>query len=326
MSTRNQIRSLTAIIKTISIAALMLLVSCENNPFGDDNGVAVYTRVYPEIDQNPAWSADGSVIAYYHNGTTLVRESGSYHCEIDSIGLWFIAPTGDGRRQFLQGDNRWPAWSPDGEWLAFVNGAQIYKIKSNGDSLIQLTDDGSNFFPTYSPDGMWIAYDNTSCGSMAEPAPPNSCGLFIIESSGSERKFVMGGRMPDWSPDGDYLIYIGLAHEIYRVNINDSLDIVQLTSFSQNNVDHTDNRCPKYSPDGSRIAFSSDHQIWVMDADGTNLLQLTQNGGTYPAWSTDGSQIVFTRHDGHEFSDENGHLGIMDANGRNKRQLTFRNY
>ena len=61
-----------------------------------------------------------------------------------------------------------------------------------------------------------------------------------------------------------------------------------------------------------------------MDSDGYNLLQLTQRGGNYPAWSPDGNYIVYTRNSG-EFSDENGRLWIMDSNGENKRQLTFRN-
>ena len=61
-----------------------------------------------------------------------------------------------------------------------------------------------------------------------------------------------------------------------------------------------------------------------MDADGSNLKQLTQKGGTSPAWSPDGSQIVYTRYNFAEFSEESGHLWIMDSNGENKRQLTFR--
>jgi len=303
----------------------LVLISCEKNPFGNGNGVKPPSPVYPDIDQYPSWSPDGNVIVYYHTGITSVGEYGLSHVELDSVGLWFISPAGDNKLQFLKGENRTPAWSPDGELIAFVNGAQIYKIKANGDSLTQLIFEGSNFFPAFSPDGKWIAYDNTNCGSVVDPAPPNSCGVLMIESSGSDKQFVFKGRMPDWSPDGEYLIYVGLHSEIYRVNVNDTTEVVQLTSLNQNDIYATDNRYPKYSPDGSKIVFVSNAQIWVMDSNGNNLLQLTQKEGNYPAWSPDGNYIVFTRNNFAEFGDENGHLWIMDSNGENMRQLTFKN-
>jgi Tol biopolymer transport system component len=60
------------------------------------------------------------------------------------------------------------------------------------------------------------------------------------------------------------------------------------------------NHTPRYSPDGSRIAFASDrsgsHEIWVCDQDGSNALQLTSFGGPYtadPLWSPDGNWIAF---------------------------------
>ncbi|MFQ6610087.1 MAG: TolB family protein [Fidelibacterota bacterium] len=303
------------------------VISCNISPDEDDNGNGVKppTPVYPDIDKYPSWSPDGNVIVYYHTGVTSVESSGLSHVNPDSVGLWFISPTGDNKRQFLKGNNRTPAWSPDGNWIAFVNDTQIYKIKADGDSLTQLTFEGRNFFPAWSPDGEWIAYDNTNCGSAVEPAPPNSCGVLIIESSGSDKQFIIEGRMPDWSPDGEYIIYVGLHSEIYRVNVNDTTEIVQLTSLNQNDIYATDNRYLKYSPDGSKIVFASNAQIWVMDSDGTNLLQLTQSGGNYPVWSPDGNYIVFTRNNFAEFGDENGRLWIMDSNGDNKRQLTFMN-
>ncbi len=321
------------LLKTFFVSLLLITSSCHINPDkdDDDNGVTP-GPVHPDIDQYPAWSPDGRVIAYYHNGVTSVDASGLSHVELDSIGLWLIAPTGLNKRQFLKGRNRIPAWSPDGEWIAFINSTQLYKIKAAGDSLTQLTFEGSNFFPAWSPNGEWIVYDNTNCGSIAAPGPPNSysCGLFMIESSGSGIKRVVGGRMPDWSPDGKYIIYIGLHREIYRVNVSDTAEVVQLTTLNQDDIYATDNRRPKYSPDGTKIAFTSNSQIsytqiWVIDSDGSNLLQLTEEGGKYADWSPDGSYIVFTRSNFAEFADETGHLWIMDSNGDNKRQLTFRN-
>ena len=299
----------------------LVLISCEKNPFDNGNGVEPPSPVYPEIDQSPAWSPDGSVIAYYHNGTTKVHPWGAYDVNPDSVGLYFISPTGENRRMFLKGENRLPAWSPDGQWIAFVNNAQVYKITVNGDSLTQLTFEGRNFYPAWSPDGKWIAYDRTTVPR----------GIWIMDDNGENKKKVAGGRFPDWLPNDKHIIYVGFHGDIYLVDVNDTSNVERLTSLNQVNIYATENCYPKYSPDGSKIAFSSQEkiggppQIWVMNSDGGNLQQLTQKGGTSPAWSPDVSLSFYTRCNFAEFSNENGHLWVMDSNGENKRQLTFRN-
>ena len=83
-----------------------------------------------------------------------------------------------------------------------------------------------------------------------------------------------------------------------------------------------DTRFPRCYHDGSKIVFSSmkesPPQIFVMDADGSNLKQLTTEGASYPAWSPDGEEIVYT-----DVRGEYGRLFIMKADGSDKRQLTF---
>lgn len=69
------------------------------------------------------------------------------------------------------------------------------------------------------------------------------------------------------------------------------------------------------------IVFASDRngdsQVFVMNADGAGLRQLTENGGDYPSWSPDGARIVFMRWDGTDWE-----VFVMNADGANQQQLT----
>ncbi|HKA18938.1 MAG TPA: winged helix-turn-helix domain-containing protein [Blastocatellia bacterium] len=78
---------------------------------------------------------------------------------------------------------------------------------------------------------------------------------------------------------------------------------------------------PACSPDGSKIAFWSNREgknkIYVMDADGSNVKQLTNLDGVDPVWSPDGRKILF----GSE-RDGNPELYVMDEDGGNQTRLT----
>jgi dipeptidyl aminopeptidase/acylaminoacyl peptidase len=104
--------------------------------------------------------------------------------------------------------------------------------------------------------------------------------------------------MPELSPDGKTIAYtIGTVdkdsnrttNQIWLVNL-DGTQKRQITSESSSSSS------PKWSPDGSRIAFIAGGQIWTMSPNGEDRVQVTNisTGAAGPVWSPDGKWIAFT--------------------------------
>ncbi|MCH8928474.1 MAG: PD40 domain-containing protein [Candidatus Marinimicrobia bacterium] len=314
----------------------LLSVACGEKPSEPEAPVeeegGIILEGPPFFFDNPAWHPDGKWIAVEH-GDSIDTDFDGIADTVFS-GIWIInAKTG--YKQPLIRHFGYPAWSPDGSSLAMHRGGQIFTVdilslepaRIDTGSILQLTFVGRNFFPAWSPDRNWIAYDNTTnCGSSVEPPATESCGILIIRADGSDKTFLTRGRMPDWLPDGTDLIFIALGTNIFRLAVDDTANITQLT-----NSDDSDNSHPRFSPDGSEIAMYSKSgtelsAIWIMNSDGSSLRELTDGPDWRFDWSPDGKSIVFLHW---SFSNRdpipagNGQLWLIDTDGSNLRQLTF---
>jgi Tol biopolymer transport system component len=121
-----------------------------------------------------------------------------------------------------------------------------------------------------------------------------------------QRWFLVNGLQAAWSPDGSKVAFSSVyggewvngitPYDIFTINADGS-GLTRLTTDPREDVQ------PAWSPDGSKITFSSlrigprssGYEIYTMNADGSNQVQLTEKGGTDPTWSPDGSTIAFTK-------------------------------
>ena len=230
-----------------------------------------------------------------------------------------INPDGTNQRNLTNSRNvaeRWPTWSPDRTQIAFLSSVSptpsLNLMNAEGGNVTLLKKEHWTLTrPTWSPDGMKIAYGGID-------------GFFIFDLRTKVEKDIRIYaphliRDMAWSPDAHRIAYSPLEQrQIYVINV-DGTNLRELTS--ETDIPHSHNRSPAWSPDGQQIAFSSSRNesggIFLMDADGGNIRELTNGGEGFPSWSPDGSQIAFS------VALEGGvYVGVIDADGNNLKLLT----
>ena len=242
--------------------------------------------------------------------------------------VWTIDSDGTNRQPLTNSPDlhkNWATWSPNGAEIAFATDEGIgtlHLMDADGGNLTVLKKDyTSSTRPAWSPDGEKIAYGGTLV-----------IRVFDIRTGKEEAVRVpvhglSGSRIHDvaWSPDGHQLAFAAKvidqagnsqARDVYVMNV-DGTGLQQLTQH------RAEDDAPAWSPDGQRIAFVSyrngnvfDGGIFLMNTDGSNIVELTNSGEDYPSWSPDGTQLACT-HFGTDV-----HIGIINVNGGDLRLIT----
>jgi Tol biopolymer transport system component/DNA-binding winged helix-turn-helix (wHTH) protein len=205
------------------------------------------------------------------------------------------------------GNQSQPAFSPDGNQIAFVwNGSSrdnydIYVKVIGAETPLRLTSDPSNdYSPVWSPDGRSIAFLRLS---------DTDRGIYVMPAiGGAARKiFTPTGRIEwergalSWSPDGKRLIFPdGKSGSTPSQIFSLALDTLQAHGITTPPEHWDGDNGPVFSPDGSQIAFiraieAAIRDVYVMDADGADLHRVTFDNRFVEslAWDVDGKSIIF---------------------------------
>ncbi len=224
-------------------------------------------------DWNPDWSPDGQSLAW------VSYQSGDYD-------IWVMAR--DGSRQSnriaLPAWDDYPVWSPDGAQIAFIStgttsgvaNSEVFIGSNTGNSRRLTFNTGADEWPSWSPDGQWLAVGSDRGGDY-------DIYLFTVDGGNTIQwtRDPAYDEQPNWSPDGQWIAFIR-------------------KTMDTNGNGHLDRR-----DDGD---FGD---IWIGRRNGTDFRQLTFDArAADPAWSPEGTHIVFTH-----FKDSNGdgNVGVDDA-------------
>ena len=216
----------------------------------------------------------------------------------------------------------YPSMAPDGQSVIYVQfgGENVYDIYEMGldGEVTQITDGlGVLTAPEISPDGSQIAFTYWAPGAERHT-------IWVSNRDGSNPHAVTShGWDPTWSPDGQKILFasdINGGVQMYTVMLTDG-SIAQVNEMSRLRG-RTD-----WSIKGEIVTYSGtpwNRELFLMNADGSNVHQITPTGGNSqgPSFSPDGNWVTFTGYFDLYGDDHGCEIYIMRTDGSDLRRLT----
>lgn len=182
-------------------------------------------------NQSPAWSADGSRIAFSSART-------------GDPEIWVADASGANLRRLtnFRGPDLAPCWNPrTNAQLAWVSGRtgepQIYTMDLDGGNIQRLTDGGYAISPSWAPNGQFLAF---SWNRKYGPGDPGGQDIYVMDIASLRWLQVThesgSNDYPSWAPDGRHIVFersIGKSTQIWSM-LGDGTDQHQLTQTGNN--------------------------------------------------------------------------------------------
>ena len=212
------------------------------------------------------------------------------------------------------GVDRQPAWSADGQWLAFMTkrfgGWNIAKSKIDGTSVVKLP---SGLEPSWGPSNR-ILYSR----GISDP----TMDVYVVNHDGSGEQRLTNtygyDEYPDWNSDGSKIAYVS---QHGAPNGRKYISVMNADGSNRRNLGIVGIQ-PSWSPDRTKIAYkcySGGANICIVNADGSGQRQLTFNRGNNhePDWSPDGTKVAYASN-----KDGDWEIYTINVDGTGSKQLT----
>jgi Tol biopolymer transport system component len=192
------------------------------------------------------------------------------------------------------------AFSGDGDWVSYVAYPEgtLWRSKTDGSQRLQLTFPPMEaMLPRWSPDSKRIAFMGREHGRGWK------IYLVPLEGGVSPQEATAGDDIqaaPDWSPDGNSMVFGGLPDEISGDATATAIHLLDLKTHQISSLPGSEGLyCPRWSPDGRYIsATTADGQeLMLFDAASREWMKPVPLSEGCPAWSRDGIYLYFQSFD-----------------------------
>jgi TolB protein len=228
-----------------------------------------------------------------------------------------VVADADGENQRLILQSRFPlmspAWSPDGQWLAYVSfeskrSAVYVQLVRTGERRQVSARAGVNGAPAWSPDGKKLAL--TLGGGSGNP------DIYVLDLSSQNLTRVTDDPAidtePAWAPDGHSVYFTSDragGPQIYRIGVNPG-DKPKRITFGGNY-----NARPRLSPDGTQLAMvtldNGNYRIAVQDLSSGTVRVLSRGHlDESPSFAPNGATLMYAERDG-----SRGSLATVSVDG-----------